>query len=145
MNPLVNELGQYFTAKVETIHSQPNSVDTQHTSIPSSTMLMGFGPLSKEDVQKFILGTAKTSCLLDAMPFSLMLECQDITSNMITSFTNLSLESGKFADVWKQAICYPLLKDVDRGNTFTNLRLISHLSYISKLTEKAVFQQLNKH
>ena len=39
----------------------------------------------------------------------------------------------------------PLRKDVDHGNAFTNLRLISNLSYISKLTEKAVFQQLNKH
>jgi hypothetical protein len=29
--------------------------------------------------------------------------------------------------------------------SFTNLRLISNLSYISKLTEKAVFHQLNNH
>ena len=39
----------------------------------------------------------------------------------------------------------PLIKDVDHGSTFTNLRLISNLSYISKLTKKAVFQRLNKH
>ena len=38
MNSLANELGQYFTTKVETIRSQLNSVDTQHTSIPSSTI-----------------------------------------------------------------------------------------------------------
>ena len=57
----------------------------------------------------------------------------------------MSLETGQFPDVWKEAIGYALLKDVDCGTTFTNLRLISNLSYISKLTEKAVFQQLNKY
>ena len=81
MNSLANELGQYFTTKVERIRSQLNSVDTQHTSIPSSTLtcqLMDFDPLSEEDVQKLILNTAKKSCLLDPMPISLMLKCQDI-------------------------------------------------------------------
>ena len=118
MNSLVNELGQYFTAKVETVRSQTNSVDTQHTSIPSSTIkyqLMGFDPLSEEDVQKLILDTANKPCLLDPISFFLMLEYQDILLPVITSLTNLSLESGQFADVWKQAICHPLLKDVDRG------------------------------
>ena len=37
------------------------------------------------------------------------------------------------------------LKKVDLGSSFSNLRLISNSSYISKLTEKAVFQQLNNH
>ena len=52
MNSLANELGQYFTTKVETIRSQLNSVDTQCASIPSSTItcqLLDFDPLSKED------------------------------------------------------------------------------------------------
>ena len=124
MNSLSNELGQYFTTKVETIRSRLNSADTQHASIPSSTItyqLLDFGPLIEEDVQKLILDTAKKYCSLDPMPTSPMLECQDILLPVIT------------------------IKDVDRGTTFTNLCLISNLSYISKLTEKAVFQQLNKY
>ena len=79
------------------------------------------------------------------MPTSLMLECQDILFPVIASLINLSLESGQFPDVWKEAIGYPLLKDVDRGTTFTNLRLVSNSFYISKLTEKVVFQQLNNY
>ena len=79
------------------------------------------------------------------MPTSLMLKCQDILLPVITSLINLSLETGQFPDVWKEAIGYSLLKDVDCGSTLTNLCLISNLSYISKLTEKAVFQQLNKY
>ena len=52
---------------------------------------------------------------------------------------------GLFPDSWKEAIGYPLLKKVELGSSFSNLRLISNLSYIFKLTEKAVFQQLNNH
>ena len=137
MNSLANELGQYFTTKVETIRSQLYSVNTQHASIPSSTItyqLLDFVPLS-EDVQKLILDTAKKSCSLDPMPTSLMLECQDILLPVITSLINLSLESGQFPDVWKEAVGYPLLHDVYHGTTFTKKD--------KGFTEKAVFQQLN--
>ena len=79
------------------------------------------------------------------MPTPLMLECLDTLLPVITSQINLSLEYGVFPDMWKEAIGYPLLKKVDLGSSFPNLRLISNLSYISKLTEKAVFQQLNNH
>ena len=61
-----------------------------------------------------------------------MLECQDILLPVTTSLINLSLESGQFPDVWKKAIGYPLLKDVDRGTTFTNLRLIT-ITYLISL------------
>jgi hypothetical protein len=70
------------------------------------------------------------------------MECLDTLLPVITSLINLSLESGQFPDVWKEAIGYPLLKKVDLDTSFT---LISNLSYISKVTEKAVFQQLDNH
>ena len=79
MNTLANELGQYFTTIVETIRSQLNSVDTQHASVPSSTItyqLLDFDPRGEEDVQKLILDTAKKSRSLDPMPTALMLQCE---------------------------------------------------------------------
>ena len=142
MNSFANELGLYLTTKVEAVRSQLNSVDTQHASIPSSAItyqLLDFDRLSEEDVQKWILDTAKKSCSLDPMPTSLMLECQDILLPVITSLISLSLESGQIPDVWIEAISYHLPKDVDRGTTFTNLRLISNSSFISKLTGKLSF------
>ncbi len=46
--------------------------------------------------------------------------------------------------IYPQPIGCPLLTKMDLGSSFSNhLRLISNSSYISKLTEKAVFQQLN--
>ena len=184
-NCLVNELGQYFISKIDTIRSQFNSNDS-HTSTspatsPSTSLstspstspsispstspstspsspptspstgpsnlcrLLNFAPLSEDDVQKLISNTGKKYCALDPMTTPLMLECLDTLLPVITSQINLSLECGVFPDMWKEAIGYPLLKKVDLGSSFPNLRLISNLSYISKLTEKAVFQQLNNH
>ena len=79
------------------------------------------------------------------MPTPLMLECLDVLLPVITTVINLSLESCQFPDIWKEAIGYPLLKKAGLDTSFSNLRLISNLSFISKLTERAVFKQLNDH
>jgi hypothetical protein len=60
--------------------------------------------LTEADVHKLILDTGKKSCPLDPMPTPLMLECLDILLPVITSLINLSLESGQFPNVWKEAI-----------------------------------------
>ena len=130
MNSLANELGQYFAMKVETIRSQLNSDNAHPIRTPSSPItlyqLLNFDPLTEADVQKLILDTGKKSCPLDPMPAPLMLECLDTLLPVITSLINLSLESGQFPDVWKEAIGNPLLKKVDLDTSFTYLRLISN-------------------
>ncbi len=55
---------------------------------------------------------------------------------------NLSLQTGCFPDIWKIAILKPLLKKRDLDPVFGNLRPISNLSSISKLTERAVVDQV---
>ena len=57
---------------------------------------------------------------------------------VITLIINLSLQSGHFPEVWKEAIVTPLLKKCGSDSSnFKNLRAVSnlHVSYISKLTE----------
>ncbi len=102
--------------------------------------LLNFDPISEDDVQKLIPNTGKKYCALNPMPTPLMLECLDTLLPVITFLTNLYLECGLFPNVWRDAIGYPLLKKVDPGSSFSNLRLISNLSYISKLTGKAVYE-----
>jgi hypothetical protein len=46
---------------------------------------------------------------------------------------NLLLQSGVFCDEWKQALVHP------------QLRPISNLTFKSKLTERAVFNQTNDY
>ena len=58
---------------------------------------------------------------------------------------NLSLESGLFADDWKCALVFPLLKKPGLDLLYKNYRPVSNLQYVSKLTEKMVFDQIHTH
>ena len=58
---------------------------------------------------------------------------------------NLSLQSGCFPDSWKHAVVHPRLKKSKAEVIFPNLRPISNLTFVSKLTERAVFNQTHDH
>ena len=63
-----------------------------------------------------------------------------------TSIINLSLQSGYFPEVWKEAIVTPLLKKFGSDSSnFKNQPPVSNLSYVSKLTESAVADQIQSH
>ena len=54
--------------------------------------------------------SSKKSCSLDPVPTSLVVECMDELLPVITLIINLSLQSGHFPEVWKEAVVTPLLK-----------------------------------
>ena len=59
---------------------------------------------------------------------------------------NLSLQSGKFAENWKNALVRPLLKKSGLDQTvFKNFRPISNLQFVSKLTEREVAKQISDY
>ena len=58
---------------------------------------------------------------------------------------NLSLESGVFANDWKEALLNLLLKKCGLDIAFYNFHLVSKLPYVSKLSEKAAANQLINH
>ena len=63
----------------------------------------------------------------------------------ITKIINLSLQSGVFAVQWKCALVSTLLKTPGLELLLKNYRPVINLRYTSKLTEKAVFQQMHIH
>ena len=86
-------------------------------------------------------GTGKTK----KMPTSLVVGCADVLLPVIKSMVNSSLSSGYFPSDWKQALITPLLKKEGLDPDFNNLRPVSNLQFVSKLTERAVFDQLQNH
>ena len=59
---------------------------------------------------------------------------------ILTKMVNISLETGHFPSAWKEALVRPILETV-----FKNYRPVSYLSFISKVTERAVFLQIDNH
>ena len=68
----------------------------------------------------------------------------DVFLPVITKMVNISLESGHFLSAWEEALVQPILKKNGLDTVFKNYRPVSNLSFVSKVTERAVFH-MKKH
>ena len=117
-----------------------NSADSNEDMALSSFQL-----LTENDMRDIIQGSARKSCEFDPMPTSLVLSCLNELLPVITRMVNSSLACGYFPSDWKEALVNPLLKKDDLPHVFANLRPVSNLQFISKLTERTVFDQVHRH
>ena len=84
--------------------------------------------------------------MLDPIPISLTTECLSDLLPLITRIVNSSLCSGAVPPQFKQAVVTPLLKKPGLDpNDLKNFRPVSNLPLISKILEKVVLTQLQKH
>jgi hypothetical protein len=95
--------------------------------------------VTEQEVSKIILNSSNTFCDLDPIPTSLLKQCLPTLLSTLTNIINLSLETGVFPDQFKACSVIPLLKkhNLDKED-LSNYRPISHLSFLSKLTERVV-------
>ena len=114
-------------------------------ALVSPPPLSKFSPITEEKVRELINSSTNKSCTLDPMPTSLVIDCIYVLLLIITKMINLSLESGLFTDDWKCALVPPLLKKPGLDLLFKNYRPVSNLQYVSKLTERMVFEQIHTH
>ena len=90
--------------------------------------------------------TTPKTCELDPMPTQFLFQHLDLLLPTITHIMNESLISGVFPTEFKKAVLKPLLKKSNLDpNQLKNYRPISNLSYLSKLLERLVLQQLFSH
>lgn len=78
---------------------------------------------------------------LDDIPSRLLKESAPVIAPSITNIINKSLSKGFFPNGWKVAKVIPLYKGNDRDEP-SNYRPISVLPILSKICERAVFNQL---
>ena len=99
-----------------------------------------------DEISKLLSDSPETNCDLDPIPTSLLKQCSSILLHTITNIINLSLSTSLFPDQFKSCSVHPHLKkpSLDKEN-LANYRPISHLSYLSKLTERIVKTRLTEH
>ena len=105
----------------------------------------GFRTLPQEQVRMLISEAAGKSCQLDPIPTPIVLKLLDVLLPVITKLINLSFDTGRFAEAWKEALVLPSLKKPGLDFAFKNFRPVSNLSYISKLSERAGAEQFMEH
>ena len=146
---LANDIGDFFVKKIERIRRELDSTISEdpisEPQTPPNAQFDLFSTLSEDDVKHIISKSSKKSSSLDPMPTPLVVECLDTLLPVITRMINLSLQSGCFPDNWKLADVQPRLKKTKAEVSFNNLRPVSNLSFASKLTERAVFNQTHDH
>ena len=107
--------------------------------------LSNFKELTQEDVYQLIRASIKKTCMLEPMPTFLLTSCLEETLPVITSIINSSLTLGYVPIEWKSALVHPQLKKSGYNVSLPNLRPVSNLHFVSKLTEKRIYNQTHDH
>ena len=104
-----------------------------------------FQTLNDEEVLRNINKSATKSCEIDALPIHLLKQHKDIVLPSIVNIVNASLQSRTMPANMKSALVRPLLKKLGLPLIKKNYRPVSNLSYISKVIEWAVCNQLTRY
>ena len=109
-------------------------------------VLQNLSCVTANEVRHLVLWALCKSSDLDPIPTSLVKDCIDILITPITSIINILLTEGSFPSHFKSAHASPLLKkrSLNKGS-MKNYRPVSNFSFLSKVLEKVVVNQLNTH
>ena len=142
---------EFFCTKVRNIRAGfPSQVDQEIISDIKTDGLISaldhFKPASVEEILEVISNCSKSTCDLDPIPTTLLKDCDDQLSPVVTNIVNSSFSSNIFPSSLKTALVKPLLKKatLDKNN-LTNYRPISNLPFLSKVIERVVASRLNDH
>ena len=95
-------------------------------------------------VERTIKVSPAKCCELDPAPTFLVKACLDILLPFITLMCNASIQEGTLPASQKEAIVIPALKKFGLDtDDMKNYRPISNLSFMSKVVEKLIFEQLS--
>ena len=101
-----------------------------------------FQPVTIEHVEKLLSNAANKVCQLDPIPTNIVKAISGSISPLRRDIINTSLTSATLTSDLKQALLKPLLKKADLPLIFKNYRPVSNQSFVSKLIECVVCDQL---
>ena len=146
---LANDFVAFFKTKIEGICRALPPVDVSllvDTSTADDVAFDSFKLMSQEDLCKIIMAAPKSTCSLDPVPTRFLLDDLETFLPFITHIVNVSLETGVFPDTFKNAYVRPLLKKPTLdSNVLKNYRPVSNLSFLSKIVERVVAGQIQRH
>ena len=147
---LVNVFSNFFSQKIADIRRELDNESgpiTTYVSLTSPVLsrLDKFDKVSVDYISKLVMKAPSKSCVLDAIPTHLLKDCLSVLAPFLTELVNQSLEQGQFPSLFKLAAITPLLKKPELDSSFNNYRPISNLTFLSKLIERVVSNQLVRY
>ena len=150
LSSLPQSFATFFYDKIHKLHTSiltGSTTPSPHFPPPFKPPdLSFFQSATIDEVSDLLSHSPDTSCDLDPIPTTLLKKCKIALLPTITNIINLSLFTGIFPDEFKNCSVHPKLKkhNFDKEN-LSNYRPISHLSFISKLTERLVKNRLTEY
>jgi len=137
----------FFARKIDTVPAAtadkpmpPPTADRVHCSLPA------FHRLSEADVRRLIMSSAIKSSTLDPVPTFLLREFVDVLLPYVTCMVDSSLRQFRLPDSQKTCSRHPAPEAAGswhRGHS--NYRPVSNVTFMSKIVEHAVSQQLHQY
>ena len=148
---VADNLKQFFNSKVRDIYSKIEEENHQ-SSLPSlfqregAMEMQSFHVIDDLELMTIIDSMPNKQCKLDPIPMFLFKKCSAEMLPIISYIVNQSLQYGCFPHQLKTAIVSPILKKPDLdSDDLRNYRPISSMTYLSKILEKCVHQQLTHY
>ena len=142
---LAEDFATFFQSKVDSIVSEFNQSLPMpiYTENPSIVRFAEFSPLSVDQVHE--LRRIKCS-QLDPIPTQQFSLIWPVLLPYVCKLVNMSLKSGVFPTSYKESHITPLIKSPSLdSDLLQSYRPVSNLSFLSKVIETAVGNQLMKH
>ncbi|KAK3534277.1 hypothetical protein QTP86_008690 [Hemibagrus guttatus] len=143
------DFATFYTEKIEricqTFTSLPTS-PTSHSQDSATPSLTQLSTVASEEVLQITRSCNPTTCPLDPIPSAMLQTISPDLLPFITTVINGSLTSGHVPTVFKKARVIPILKKpaLDPSD-ISNYRPVSLLSFLSKILERVVCNQLSDY
>ena len=151
---LANDFNMFFINKIKKIMERlqsSNNIDNgpsddtswcTETNFTTNFRLHAFDPVETDYMLQQVKKVAVKSCELNPIPAKVLIKHTSSLAESIKDIINTSLLFGEVSKNLKDAILQLLLKKANLNLVFTNYRPVSNLSYISKMIERAVIDQI---
>ena len=149
---ICEDMKDFFVQKVEKICSDLSDINMTNDSYQDmcpdfqGEPWSKFTPVDEVEFREIISDLNKKECEEDPIPLKLLLQCIDEIKPIMMFIVNDSLSTGVFPSILKNALVRPVIKDENGDvNSYKNYRPISNLPFLSKVIEKCVQRQLERH
>lgn len=140
------KLSQFFVDKISAVRTATENSDPPVFSVHAGQQFTSFKECTHDEIRLLLSRSPSKSCPLDPVPTEILLGSVDLLLPFISVMCNTSLREGVLPASQKAALITPVMKkpslDPDEEKSH---RPISNLSFISKLIERIVAQQLKVH
>ena len=139
-------LSDFFHEKARKIRVATELCPPATFTGPCLTHFDEFQPCTAEDIRNIVLQSPAKSRSLDPLPHSLFIASLNNVLLLLTLICNISLRNGELPASEKSAAITPIVKkSVLDPDCASNYRPISNLTFLSKLIERVVCQQLTTY